>query len=263
MSSFPIACQTITWGENQCERFPEVFAEIAAGGFDGVEIGFRHIRAIPPADLREMLGQSNLALAASHVGGNLENTDQASGERKILDEVLAYLEAMGTQNLMYSGLRFADEAQFASDLEMLNRSAAECARRGVRLLYHNHDWEFADGGRVINALLESASDQIGFCPDVGWVMKGGGNAVEFLQAAKCRIGAVHFKDFATRGQGCDTVLLGDGVAPLAEAAEWVKANVEGLWMIAEQDIADVPTAQVAESNGAFLKQALGVGRSQV
>ena len=32
-------------------------------------------------------------------------------------------------------------------------SAARCSASGVRLLYHNHDWEFDNGSRVINAVL--------------------------------------------------------------------------------------------------------------
>lgn len=253
MSDFRIACQTITWGAGQCDKFPEVFEQVAKAGFSGVEIGFRHIRQTPPAELASMLERQGLVLAASHVGGNLFDAQQADQERGILDEVIDYLQATGTGLLMYSGLRYKSDDQLAADLDMLNRAAATCASRGIRLLYHNHDFEFADEGKAMRALIDDACDALGFCPDVGWLMKGGANTVEFLEEIKPRLGAIHFKDFATMEHKCDTVSLGEGIAPLAETAEWLKANTPGMWVIAEQDTADVPPGEAAAKNAAYLK----------
>lgn len=256
MADFRIGCQTITWGEKQRERFPEVFAQIASGGFAGVEIGFRHLRETSPPQLKEMLQANGLVLAASHVGGNLFDADQATRERGLLDDALEYLQAMGTELLLYSGLRYHDDAQFGRDLTMLNRAAEECRERGIKLLYHNHNWEFADNGRVIDALVNDADPHLGFCPDIGWVMKGGAEIEALLDRVKARIGALHFKDFATTGPAVDTVILGEGVAPLREAADWARRNLSGLWMIAEQDNADAPLPEVAAKNAAYLKQLL-------
>ena len=254
MDKFPIACQTITWGAEQKEHFAEVFAEVAAAGFTGVEVGFRHIRETAPADLKKMLDHHGLVLAASHVGGNLFDPSQADAERAVLDEALDYLHAMGTKLLMYSGLRFKDDEQLARDIKTLNRAAAKCREQDVSLLYHNHNWEFAEDGKVIRALIKDG--ELGFCPDVGWVMKGGWKINDLLDSICGRIGAIHFKDFATNGPGCDTVPLGKGVAPLKEAAEWIKKNTSGLWVIAEQDNTDILPAEAAAVNGDFLKEVL-------
>ncbi len=102
MQDFKTACQTITWGPEQRDHFPAVFDEVAKAGYTGVEIGFRHIQKIKPADLAKMLDQHGLVLAASHVGGNLFDAQQAGRERSMLDEVLDYLQQMGTNLLMYS-----------------------------------------------------------------------------------------------------------------------------------------------------------------
>lgn len=253
MGDFRIACQTITWGGEQCSKFPEVFAEAAKAGFSGVEIGFRHIRQTPPVELIGMLKEQGLALVASHVGGNLFDAQQANQERGILDEVIEYLKQTGTGLLMYSGLRYESDEQLAAGIDMLNRAAEKCASSGIKLLYHNHDFEFADGGKAIRGLIEKGSNALGFCPDIGWVMKGGANVIDLLDEIKERIGAVHFKDFATAEHKCDTVILGRGVAPLAETAEWLKGNMSGLWVIAEQDNTDVAPAEAAAGNAAYLK----------
>lgn len=255
VAAIRVACQTITWGEEQCHHFPAVFAEVAAAGYEGVEIGFRHIREIPPETLKSLLDANGLILAASHIGGNLEDPAQADAERSVLDEALAYLNALGCGLLMYSGLRYRDEPQFDADLARLNRAALRCREAGVRLLYHNHDWEFADAdGRVIEALLTKADPALGFCPDIGWVQKGGADVPAFLDRAKARIGAVHFKDFAGPERTIDTVVLGEGIAPLPYAAGWMQANLPaGSWAIAEQDRADLPPGEAAARNARYLK----------
>jgi sugar phosphate isomerase/epimerase len=254
MAEFRLGCQRITFGSDQRERFPEVFSSVAEAGFAGVEIGFRHIAEIAPDQLLGMLAEHGLVLLGTHLGGNLEDPAQAEGEREILLDVLDYLEAVGGDLIMYSGLRYSNEKQLRNDVEMLNRSAARCRERGVELLYHNHNCEFEGKGRVINALLEQGSEELGFCPDVGWVMKGGEDIVQFLDRAGDRVRALHFKDFASRGEKVDTVCLGTGVAPLEAAAEWALARMEGGWMIAEQDSAEGPAADAVAANGRYLQQ---------
>ncbi len=259
MSNETFACQTITFGENQKQEFPAVFAAVAEAGYTGVEIGFRHLQDLLPEQVQDLLDRAGLRLAASHVGGNLEDAAQADGERAILETVLDYLAPIGTRLLMYSGLRYESAAQFDRDLAMLNRSAERCRARGVHLLYHNHNWEFADGARVMDGLLERGSEALGLCPDLGWVHQGGADVVSFLDRAKSRIGAVHFKDFATRDPGLDTVILGTGCAPLRAAAAWLQANTDGLWMIAEQDKYDGPPAAAAAANAHFLTETFEAG----
>jgi sugar phosphate isomerase/epimerase len=258
MSNFPIACQTITWGNEQAAVFPRVFDEVKAAGFTGVEIGFRHIRQVPPADIKRMLDDRGLALACLHIGGNLLDAGQADDERRTLDLAFEYLTALGAEFLVYSGLRYQNDVQFARDFLMLNSAAQECHAIGKRLLYHNHNWEFQGDARIINALMEKGSHHLGFCPDVGWVMKGGWHIAQFLDRIKERLYAIHFKDFATDGPWCDTVVLGTGIAPLKEAADWMKGNTEGMWVVAEQDTADIAPGQAATENAAFLKGLFGL-----
>jgi len=253
MDDFQIACQTITWGPGQREILPQVFAQVAAAGYAGVEIGFRHIGQTPASEIARLLRENGLCLVASHLGGNLFDAQQASEERGILEEVMDYMAVTGTKLIMYSGLRYRSDDQLGRDIDTLNRGADLCAARGMRLLYHNHAFEFADGGRVIKGLLERGSKTLGFCPDIGWVHKGGADVIEFLEKTKSRVGAVHFKDFATMGSKTDTVILGRGIVPLAATASWLKANVQGLWVIAEQDSANVPPADAAAANAAYLK----------
>jgi sugar phosphate isomerase/epimerase len=126
------------------------------------------------------------------------------------------------------------------------------------LLYHNHAFEFENGGRIMNAILEGASADVGFCPDVGWVHKAGVDVIGFLERIHDRIGAVHYKDFAPVEGKAGFCLLGDGVTPFEAITEWLRTRCPGQWIIAEQDKADVPAEVAVAKNGAYLRQVTGL-----
>jgi sugar phosphate isomerase/epimerase len=252
-----LGCQTITFGADQDKDFPAVFAAVARAGYSGVELGFRHIAEIAPAELQRMLAAEGLALAGSHIGGNLEDTDQAEGEKKILDQILDYLNAMAVDVLMYSGLR-GEGDELRAQIDMLNKAALACRARGVHLCYHNHDWEFADGERIMGTLLEHAVPELAFGPDVGWVYRGGKDVIEFLDSVRDRVAYMHYKDFAgLAGERTNFVTLGEGGAPLAEVTEWCKHNTPDIWVIAEQDRSELPPAEAVARNSAYLKSVFG------
>jgi len=252
--AFQLGCQTITFGPEQKSHFPEVFEAVAKAGYQGVELGYKHICEILPADLKKMLSKHGLALAGSHGSIDLEVPDPKAGGRKLIESVLDYLNAMGCKILMASGLHYKDDAQFAKAVDALNRSAAACKARGVSLCYHNHAWEFADGEKTMKGLLGRAGADLCFCPDVGWVHKGGKNVIEFLESVKDRIGYVHYKDFATAApEPKDFVELGKGVVPLKNIARWLQKNTRDLWIVAEQDKSQLSAAQAVAENGAYLK----------
>lgn len=252
MGNVRIACQAITWGDGIGEKLTEILPAMAAAGYEGAEIGFRHIQSVPAERTRGLLVENGLELAASHVGGNLEDIGQAQREQGMIDSVLDYLEKTETRYLMYSGLRYENDEQLAADIEMIGRAARQCAERGVQLLYHNHNWEFEANHRVMNRLLEQAPQELGLCPDVGWVAKAGVDVISWLDSVADRIGAVHFKDFATLETGMDPAILGTGAAPLTDVAAWVRRSLNDIWVVAEQDSADIPAADAAKQNAEFL-----------
>lgn len=253
-----IGCQTITFGEDQRDRFDAVFDTVAKAGYTGVEIGYRRIAGYDFARLEDQLASRGLTLFASHIGGNLEDAVQAADERSLLDTVLDDLERLGVGVLMYSGLNFEDDEQFTRDVAMINRSANIARDRGVELLYHNHNWEFLNDQRVFRGLLESGGDALGFCPDVGWIFKGGVPIIDTLDSIRGRIGVVHFKDFASPGTGAvpevlDTVEFGDGMVPLGEVASWVRKYAPDAWVVAEQDRSAIEAGETVIKNGRYLQ----------
>ena len=212
---------------------------------------------IPPPDLKAILDKYGLHMVATHIGGNLQDRDQADGESKILDMVLDYLQHTGANFLMYSGLKDSDPEQVAAEIAMLNWAAQHSLDRGIQLLYHNHNWEFVtrDGATTWDRLMAAATPALKLCPDLGWLHKAEVNLITFLETYKERIGVIHFKDFATQQAGIvDTVYLGDGCVPLREAAHWIEENYSDMWLISEQDNCVGEPADAIAANARFFME---------
>lgn len=252
-----LGLQTITWGDPQGDQMPGILATAADCGYRGVEIGWRRIVDTGVPRLAALLQAQGLELFASHVGGNLVDPSQADHERQAIDSVLDGLAELGASRLLYSVLRYHDDDQLARDLAALNAAAQRCATRGIQLLYHNHDWEFESSGRVFDALLGQTVPELGFCPDVGWLHKGGVDCVEALDRMGERVQALHFKDFVTREPGVnDFCGLGQGCVPFDRVAAWAAAQPRDTWwVIAEQDAAEGPPEHAAAGNADALRRA--------
>ena len=260
MNQFKLACHTITFGENQKEDLDAVFGAIAAAGYEGLEIGIRHIQETPPAELRGILDKHSLHMVATHIGGNLADRAQADSESQLLDTILDYLQVTGSKFLMYSGLKDPAPDQVFSEIEMLNWAAKRSKKRGVQLLYHNHHWEFfdRDGSTIWEAFIKNASPELKLCPDLAWLHKAGVDLIEFLETYQNRIGVIHFKDFATLNPDLtDTVFLGEGCVPIDQAAAWIKNNMSDIWLISEQDFSDVAPEEAISVNGKFFRKTFG------
>ncbi len=92
-----------------------------------------------------------------------------------------------------------------------------CRDEGVRLLYHNHDFELerVEGRTGLAWLLDAADpEDLGLEPDLGWIQRAGVDPAEFLASYTGRCPRVHVKDLAPierRGGEGGWADVGDGV----------------------------------------------------
>lgn len=84
--------------------------------------------------------------------------------------------------------------KFIADLIPVAKRMRE---RGVRLAYHNHDFDlklFGDKS-ILDRMLELDSDLLWFIPDVAWLQIAGEKPAEYLKKMKGRVKVLHFKDY--------------------------------------------------------------------
>jgi sugar phosphate isomerase/epimerase len=220
---------------DECARdFEGTLRSVAEIGYAGVELYDLH--GCEPSRLRGWLDELGLAAVARHAPLDVIETRLA--------QLAVEAKAIGTSRLVLSWL---DPTTLVSQgdllVERVGSVAAEAARLGLELGFHNHDAELqplSDGRSFLDRLIELP---LFFEIDLGWAWWAGVDPLELLERLCGRIPLVHVKDFAIRGQRSFRP-VGDGnvgygrVAPAAEAA-----GVE--WLLVEQDEVDGATLEAA------------------
>jgi len=81
------------------------------------------------------------------------------------------------------------------------------AGSGIRLGYHNHDWELKtrEGGRTALDLIFAGAgdDPLDWQVDVAWLVRGGADPLVLLRRHGARVSSAHAKDLAPAGEKLD------------------------------------------------------------
>ncbi|MCC4605118.1 sugar phosphate isomerase/epimerase family protein [Xanthomonas campestris] len=222
-------------------------------GVGAVEtVGTQNVSA---AELKQLLDRYSIKAISSHV--------QLAELRKDLDGVMAFNRAIGNTTLVVPYLDQKDRPTDAAGWTALGRELGQIAKRtqakGMRLAYHNHDFELVDfnGKTGLELLFAAAGPDLQTELDLAWVARAGYDPAAMLGKFKGRMFAVHAKDNAPKGQAEDEggfAAVGQGVldwnAILPAAA---KAGVR--WYIVEHDRPRDP-ASVIQTGADYLRQHL-------
>ena len=192
--------------------------QLARIGYQEVELHSLYGRTA--AEFRRLLDANGLKAPATHAGINVLR----SNLQKSLDDALA----LGHRWIIIPSLDGPDRSAdgYRRAAEFMNETGAKAKQAGLRIGYHNHEYEFKDeGGKIgLDTLLENTdSSLVDFELDLFWIRRGGGDALAYFTKHSGRFVAVHAKDMAADGK---MVNVGEGVmdfAKLFEAGE--KAGV--------------------------------------
>ena len=173
--------------------------------------------------------------------------------RNELDAVVEFNQAIGNDTLtvpyLAEEMRPTDAAGWTEFGEELGAMAAELSDDGMRLAYHNHDFEMVeyDGRTALEILFEAAGPDVLAEIDLAWVDRGGQDPAEYLRTIGDRVFAVHAKDNAPEGENEDQrgfAAVGEGTLDwdsILTAAEEVGTE----WFIIEHDQPADAAGQIA------------------
>jgi sugar phosphate isomerase/epimerase len=245
MTTASIALQLYTL-RNVTDSMDEILAHTAAAGYRGVETA--GVKGLAAAELAELLQKHNLQPASMHVG----MADLAQN----LKDHIAYAQALGCGYLTISSIgqdaRPGDAAGWQALGRQFGEYGASCAEAGIRLSYHNHDFEFArfDGRYALEWMLDAApADTLYWQPDLAWVTRGDADPLAMLQQYAGRCLLIHVKDLHPAGQGEDEkgfadvgygVMDWDALLPAA-------AQAGAVWYIVEHDWPAEPLRTIQRS----------------
>lgn len=196
----------------------EMLKTLETLGFDGIEINGFMIRKMPwtirlltqmagmgignsgRLDWMKLLSESSLEVTALHdyLGHILDSPD----------EVAAEATALGTQNIVITGLRkfdFSNKKSVLTLADQLNQAGQLLSDKGLTLSYHNHNCEFQRVTEVQTAyelLLEATEGKwLSFEVDVFWAAEAGVDVVNLLKRVGNRQHLLHLTDRGIRSKG--------------------------------------------------------------
>ncbi|MEG2803416.1 sugar phosphate isomerase/epimerase [Stenotrophomonas sp.] len=222
-------------------------------GVHAVEtVGTQNVSAV---ELKRLLDKYAIQAISSHTA--------LADLRNDLDAVVAFNRAIGNTTLVVPYLDAKDRPTTAAGWTALGRELGRIAEQlrpqGMRLTYHNHDFELVDfNGRTgLELLFDAAGPGLQTELDLAWVARAGLDPAVMLGRFGGHVFAVHAKDNAPKGQAEDEggfAAVGQGVldwnAILPAAA---RAGVQ--WYIIEHDQPRDPAA-VIQTGATYLREHL-------
>ncbi len=209
--------------------FDDAMARIAAIGYTAVQVSA--VGPIPVARIRARCDKYNLRIAVTHTDPQRirTQTDQVIAEHQVLG---AHHIGIGSMPPMYRG----DATGVDRFIRDFTPAAERIAAAGLKLHYHNHDFEFArpDGQLLLQRIADGfAADRLGFILDTFWVQAGGGDPAWWIRHLSGRVEVVHLKDMAY-DEGRVMTPVGEGNMNFAAILDACRdAGTE--WLMVEQD----------------------------
>ena len=218
MISSPPAVQLYSVREQLASGRMPVLRRIADFGYGAVE---PYDVRTDPEQLRADLDEAGLSACSVHA--------QILGDDG--DVLLRGTRAVGADTVIVPSVpreRFADAEAIAVLAGELNEAAVKTADYGLRLGYHNHDFELSSivGGRPgLEVLADALDPAVILEVDTYWAAVGGQDVPALLRRLGDRVRYLHVKDGPVTRHDPQTA-VGSGLMPVPEilrsapSAEW-------------------------------------------
>ena len=219
----------------------------AAAGYRHVELVGSHLE--DAAATARGLQARGLAVSGSHVSLDAlrENFDATAAACRTLGFTQLFMPAVPREQ------RDMDAAGWRALGGELGRLAERATAAGLKLGYHNHDWELRPKQGNTTA-LELLFDAAGSAPlswevDVAWLARGGADPRAWIGRYRDRVKAAHVKDIAPAGRNVEQDGWADvGAGRLDWPTLWAACRAAGAeWMVVEHDKPADPAATARAS----------------
>lgn len=213
-TGLPIGIQLYTLGPEAAKDLDGTLKAVADIGYKTVELAGLYGRT--PAQMRAALDKAGLKAPSAHIQpkggdgafdgdlGKLAETLNTLGVKAAVAPVLNIPDRFGGPTAadgiggylrrVSDGLTVDD---WKASADFLNAKAKALKAAGIRVGYHNHNFEFRPLGDTygLEILLKNTDPAlVTFEMDIGWVAAAGADPLKLLKAHKGRFSMAHIKD---------------------------------------------------------------------
>lgn len=196
---------------NELAKNPkEVLQQISTIGYKNIEdVGYADGKfyGMTPIAFKEYLLKLNLTPIASHQGGiTYENADTIITDLKTIGctYLVIPIPPMGYFTVDEKTHRLGMTCDAKTLADILNTLGEKCKKAGLKLLYHNHDFEFkknVNGIIPFDYLLENTNPEfVNFELDLYWIAKAKKDPIKYFEKFPGRFKAWHLKDMDSLGR---------------------------------------------------------------
>jgi sugar phosphate isomerase/epimerase len=231
-----------------------VIAKVAEAGYKQVETfgyskehGFWSLSA---AEFKKLLRANGLTTPSGHYGmdsffksGNINEIDDAIEAATILEQEYVTIPYINP-----------DLRKNANDIKSLvnwvNVAAKRVQNAGLKLAYHNHNFEFepVEGQMLMEVLLKNTDpDLVDFEMDVYWVVRAGQEPIQWLENYPGRFKLIHAKDMDKTDPKLNTE-MGSGSIDFKKIFEETKSEGVKYYIVEQENYKIDPYASIAQSN---------------
>jgi sugar phosphate isomerase/epimerase len=231
----PIGIQLYTLGPEAAKDLDGTLKAVAAIGYKTVELAGFLGKTAP--EMRAALDRAGLACPSAHVQAR-GGADSFQGDLgKLADDLRTIGVKTAVMPTLYIPERFGGPTgaegivgylqrvaagmtvdDWKMNADYLNAKGKALKPAGIRVGYHNHNFEFAPLGSTngLEVLLKNTDPElVTFEADIGWVAAAGVDPYAFLAAHKGRLSLMHVKDIkagnkANFALGMDPTEIGSG-----------------------------------------------------
>ncbi|MFT4886448.1 MAG: sugar phosphate isomerase/epimerase [Pseudohongiellaceae bacterium] len=188
--------------------FEGTLAKLAEIGFKEMEFAGYFDKT--PSQVRGILDAHGLTSPAAHI--------PLEAIRNNLNKVIDTAATIGQKYIVLPYMVGADREydNYARIAELLNYAGEAGKNAGIKMGYHNHDFEFDkhDGRMGYDVLLEQTDDDLVFFEmDLYWAATAGIDARDYFRKYPGRFTMLHVKDQAADGEMAD---VGRGIIDFAD-----------------------------------------------
>ncbi|MBL4601810.1 MAG: sugar phosphate isomerase/epimerase [Emcibacteraceae bacterium] len=245
-----ISLQLYTVRSLMRENVELTVADVAKIGYSQVEFAGYYDRSA--SEIKNMLDENGLTSPSTHVDLNMVQGDN-------LKALIEFSHTVGHKYLIVPFLQPEEREtidQYKKLTESFNRIGEECKKAGLKLAYHNHEFEFkaTDGVVPMDIMLnESDADLFNIQMDLYWAIDAGINPVGYFKRYPGRFPLCHVKDMTGDGRMVD---VGSGAVDFAKI--FAHSELAGLeHYVVEHDQPENPLESVTNSFKALRDMTVG------